>query len=387
MTDSITSKTKTEQHINNPTTMLIPLKLIPRAEPSFKMQIIVPFIVVILTLLAGLAIFMTLGVDPQTAFKAYFIDPLSTLYGVSEWLLKALPLCLIGLGLAVAYRAQVWNIGAEGQLVMGGIFATATMVYAQNAITSGWLVCLMILAGILGGMVWAGLAAWMRTKFNANEILTTLMLVYVAQSILQYLLVGTVDNTAPLQDPMGAGFPQSQMFPVNATLPLLGSMIPALSSTRLHIGILLLLIIVPLMWVFAKRSFTGFQMTVAGLAPKAANYAGFKTNRLIWLALLISGGLAGLAGALEVAGPVGQLQESWRPGYGFTAIIVAFLGRLHPVGVLIGALLMALLTLGGEALQISMSLPQSVSLLFQGLLLMFLLSADVLVNYRVVWRR
>ena len=387
MTDSITSKTKTEQHINNPTTMLIPLKLIPRAEPSFKMQIIVPFIVVILTLLAGLAIFMTLGVDPQTAFKAYFIDPLSTLYGVSEWLLKALPLCLIGLGLAVAYRAQVWNIGAEGQLVMGGIFATATMVYAQNAITSGWLVCLMVLAGILGGMVWAGLAAWMRTKFNANEILTTLMLVYVAQSILQYLLVGTVDNTAPLQDPMGAGFPQSQMFPANATLPLLGSMIPALSSTRLHIGILLLVIIVPLMWVFAKRSFTGFQMTVAGLAPKAANYAGFKTNRLIWLALLISGGLAGLAGALEVAGPVGQLQESWRPGYGFTAIIVAFLGRLHPVGVLIGALLMALLTLGGEALQISMSLPQSVSLLFQGLLLMFLLSADVLVNYRVVWRR
>ena len=141
------------------------------------------------------------------------------------------------------------------------------------------------------------------------------------------------------------------------------------------------------MWVFAKRSFVGYQMTVAGLAPKAANYAGFKTNRLIWLALLISGGLAGLAGALEVAGPVGQLQESWRPGYGFTAIIVAFLGRLHPVGVLIGALLMALLTLGGEALQISMSLPQSVSLLFQGLLLMFLLSADVLVNYRVVWRK
>ena len=367
--------------------MLIPFKLIPRAEPSFKMQIIVPFIVVILTLLAGLAIFMTLGVDPQTAFKAYFIDPLSSLYGVSEWLLKALPLCLIGLGLAVAYRAQVWNIGAEGQLVMGGIFATATMVYAQNSITSGALVIVMIFAGILGGMVWAGLAAWMRTKFNANEILTTLMLVYVAQSILQYLLVGTVDNTAPLQDPMGAGFPQSQMFPVNATLPLLGNMIPALSNTRLHVGILLLLIIVPLMWVFAKRSFVGYQMTVAGLAPKAANYAGFKTNRLIWLALLISGGLAGLAGALEVAGPVGQLQESWRPGYGFTAIIVAFLGRLHPVGVLVGALLMALLTLGGEALQISMSLPQSVSLLFQGLLLMFLLSADVLVNYRVVWRK
>jgi simple sugar transport system permease protein len=350
------------------------------------MQFIVPLIVVIATLIAGLAIFMLLGVDPQIAFKAYFIEPLSSVYGISEWLLKALPLCLIGLGLAVAYRAQVWNIGAEGQLVMGGIFATAVMVYAQNSITSGALVVLMILAGIVGGMVWAGLAAWMRTQFNANEILTTLMLVYVAQSLLQYLLVGTVDNTAPLQDPMGAGFPQSQMFPAHATLPLLGQWLPALETTRLHVGVLLILLAVPLMWLFVKR-FIGFQMTVAGLAPKAANYAGFKTNRLIWLALLISGGLAGLAGALEVAGPVGQLQESWRPGYGFTAIIVAFLGRLHPIGVLLGALLMALLTLGGEALQISMSLPQSVSMLFQGLLLLFLLSADVLVNYRIVWKK
>lgn len=366
--------------------MLIPFKLIPRATPSLKMQLLVPVIVVVLTLLAGLTIFMLLGVNPQTAFKAYFTDPLSTLYGVSEWLLKALPLCLIGLGLAIAYRAQVWNIGAEGQLIMGGIFATAMMVYGQNAISSGWLVLWILLAGTIGGMVWAGLAAWMRTRFNANEILTTLMLVYVAQSLLQYLLVGTVDAPAPLQDPMGAGFPQSAMFPVNATLPLLGRWLPALSTTRLHIGIVLLLFVVPLAWLFCARSFVGYQMTVAGLAPKAANYAGFKTRRLIWLAMLISGGLAGLAGALEIAGPVGQLQESWRPGYGFTAIIVAFLGRLHPLGVLVGALLMALLTLGGEALQISMSLPQSVSMLFQGLLLVFLLSADVLVNYRLVWK-
>ena len=367
--------------------MLIPFKLIPRAEPSFKMQIIVPFIVVILTLLAGLAIFMTLGVDPQTAFKAYFIDPLSSLYGVSEWLLKALPLCLIGLGLAVAYRAQVWNIGAEGQLVMGGIFATATMVYAQNSITSGALVIVMIFAGILGGMVWAGLAAWMRTKFNANEILTTLMLVYVAQSILQYALVGTVDTPAPLQDPEGTGFPQSQLFPPFALMLQFHQFFDAFVGTRLHVGVFLMLIAVPLVWLFTAKSFAGFQMKVAGLAPLAANYAGFKTTRLIWLALLVSGGLAGLAGALEVTGPVGQLQDSWRPGYGFTAIIVAFLGRLHPVGILLGALLMALLTLGGEALQMSMSLPQSVSSLFQGLLLLFLLAADVWVNYRVVWRR
>lgn len=351
------------------------------------MQVSVPFIVVILTVLAGFTIFMSLGVDPQTAFSAYFIDPLSSIYGVSEWLLKALPLCLIALGLAIAYRAQVWNIGAEGQLVMGGIFATATMSLAHSHITSFVLVVAMMAAGMVGGMLWAGLAAWMRTEFNANEILTTLMLVYIAQSILQFVLVGTVDAPALLQDPMGAGFPQSQMFPSHATLPLIGAWFESWEGTRLHVGIGLLLVFVPLTWLFVKRAFIGFQMNVAGQAPKAANYAGFKAPRLIWLALLISGAMAGLAGALEVAGPVAQLQESWRPGYGFTAIIVAFLGRLHPIGVVVGSLLMALLTLGGEALQISMSLPQSVSLLFQGLLLMFLLSADVLINYRVVFKK
>ena len=351
------------------------------------MQFIVPLIVVIATLIAGLAIFMLLGVDPQIAFKAYFIEPLSSVYGISEWLLKALPLCLIGLGLAVAYRAQVWNIGAEGQLVMGGIFATAVMVYAQNSITSGALVVLMILAGIVGGMVWAGLAAWMRTQFNANEILTTLMLVYVAQSLLQYLLVGTVDNTAPLQDPMGAGFPQSQMFPAHATLPLLGQWLPALETTRLHVGVLLILLAVPLMWLFVKRSFIGFQMTVAGLAPKAANYAGFKTNRLIWLALLISGGLAGLAGALEVAGPVGQLQESWRPGYGFTAIIVAWLSRLNPIAILFVSVLIGALLVGGETLQIVMRLPLSSTLILQGLILFFVLGGEIFRTYRIRFRR
>jgi simple sugar transport system permease protein len=245
----------------------------------------------------------------------------------------------------------------------------------------------MLLAGVLGGAAWSGLAAWMRTRFNANEILTTLMLVYIAQSLLQYLLVGTVDTPAPLQDPQGTGFPQSQQFPEFALMLQLNQFFDVFAGTRVHVGVFLLLIAVPLAWIFVNKSFVGFQMKVAGLAPMAANYAGFKTNRLIWLALLVSGALAGLAGALEVAGPIGQLQDSWRPGYGFTAIIVAFLGRLNPVGILFGALLMALLTLGGEALQIQMSLPQSVSSLFQGLLLIFLLAADVLVNYRVVWRK
>ena len=302
---------------------------------------------------------------------------------MAEWLLKALPLCLIALGLAVAYRANVWNIGAEGQLVMGGIFATSTMVLLQGSVHSGVLAVIMVLAGVLGGMLWAGLAAWMRTRFNANEILTTLMLVYVAQSVLQYVLVGSAASTAVLQDPNGAGFPQSATFPLEATLPLLGSWMTLFEGTRLHAGVFLLLLIVPVFWVLMNKSFIGYQMRVAGLAPAAANYAGFSGQRLVWLVMLISGAMAGLAGALELVGPVGQLQDSWRPGYGFTAIIVAFLGRLNPIGIVLASLLMALLMLGGEALQLAMSLPKSVSSLFQGLLLIFLLGADVLVNYRV----
>ena len=350
------------------------------------MQALIPVVVTIATLIAGLLIFIALGVNAADAFKAYFIEPLSSMNGISELLLKALPLCLIGLGLAIAYRANVWNIGAEGQLIIGGIAATWVMARFHASMTDG-LLPLMLLAGVLGGAAWAGLAAWMRTRFNANEILTTLMLVYIAQSLLQYLLVGTVDTPAPLQDPQGTGFPQSQQFPEFALMLQLNQFFDVFAGTRVHAGVFLLIIAVPLAWIFVNKSFVGFQMKVAGLATMAANYAGFKTNRLIWLALLVSGALAGLAGALEVAGPIGQLQDSWRPGYGFTAIIVAFLGRLNPVGILFGALLMALLTLGGEALQIQMSLPQSVSSLFQGLLLIFLLAADVLVNYRVVWRK
>ena len=366
--------------------MLLPFQLIPRTEPSRRMQALIPVVVTIATLIAGLLIFIALGVNAADAFKAYFIEPLSSMNGISELLLKALPLCLIGLGLAIAYRANVWNIGAEGQLIIGGIAATWVMARFHASMTDG-LLPLMLLAGVLGGAAWAGLAAWMRTRFNANEILTTLMLVYIAQSLLQYLLVGTVDTPAPLQDPQGTGFPQSQQFPEFALMLQLNQFFDVFAGTRVHAGVFLLIIAVPLAWIFVNKSFVGFQMKVAGLAPMAANYAGFKTNRLIWLALLVSGALAGLAGALEVAGPIGQLQDSWRPGYGFTAIIVAFLGRLNPVGILFGALLMALLTLGGEALQIQMSLPQSVSSLFQGLLLIFLLAADVLVNYRVVWRK
>jgi simple sugar transport system permease protein len=223
-------------------------------------------------------------------------------------------------------------------------------------------------------MAWAAIPAWLRTRFNTSEILTSLMLTYVALLLLSYLMHG------PWRDPDGYNFPQSRLFSDAALLPTL------VTGTRLHIGALLALAVAAAAWVLLTRAVIGFQLRVFGMAPAAARYAGFRENKLVWLALLSGGGLAGLAGVIEVAGPIGQLLPSISPGYGFTAIIVAFLGRLHPLGIILAGLLMALTYIGGETAQIEIGTPAAVTGLFQGILLFFLLSADVLAYYRIVWR-
>ena len=230
---------------------------------------------------------------------------------------------------------------------------------------------MMLAAGVAGGVFWAAIPAWLRTRFNANEILTSLMLVYVATLTLSLLVHGA------WRDPEGFNFPQSKMFGEAALLPILWP------ETRLNFALLLALAVVALGWLFMRRSLTGFQMRVAGLAPDAANYAGISSRRTVWLGMLIGGACAGLAGVSEVAGPIGQLLPSVSPGYGFAAIIVAFVGRLHPVGIVFASLLMSLLYLGGESAQINLALPSAVTGLFQGALLFFLLAADVFINYRL----
>jgi len=220
-------------------------------------------------------------------------------------------------------------------------------------------------------MAWAAIPAWLRTRFNANEILTSLMLVYVATLYLSWLVHG------PWRDPEGYNFPQSKLFGDAALLPNL------LAETRLNVGFLLALAIVGVAWVFVRRHIVGFEMRVAGLAPAAANYAGIDARRNVWLGMLAGGACAGIAGVGEAAGPIGQLLPSMSPGYGFAAIIVAFVGRLHPLGVALASLLMSLLYLGGESAQMNLALPSAVTGLFQGTLLFLLLAADVLVNYRV----
>ncbi len=347
-----------------------PLRLEPRAEPSRLMSYLSPLIAVALTLLVGLLLFSALGKDPIEGFRYFFINPVRTLYGLSELLLKATPLMMCAIGLAIGFRANVWNIGAEGQFVLGAIGASGAALYFSGS-DSAMLLPAMVVAGALAGAAWAAIPALLKTQFNANEILVSLMLVYVAQLLVSWLVFG------PWRDPYGFGFPQTEMFHDAALLPIL------LDGTRLSFAFVIALAMLALGYVFMHRSYTGFKMRVAGEAAAAARYAGFSAKRMIWIGLLCGGGAAGIAGMAEVAGPMGQLTDKVSLGYGFAAIIVAFVGRLNPVGILFASLLMALLFLGGEQVQQYMNLPSSISMVFQGMLLFFLLGSDVFINYRL----
>jgi ABC-type uncharacterized transport system permease subunit len=344
-------------------------RLEARPEPSRAMMLASPLIAALAMLVTGSLLFLFLGQEPLHAFYVYFIKPATTLYGIGELLLKATPLILCGVGLAIGFRADVHNIGADGQLTMGAVAAGCVALYFDG-VEAPWVLPLMLLAGALGGMAWAAIPALLRTRFNTSEILVSLMLVYVAYLLLSYLVHG------PLRDPAGYNFPQSKMFGESATLPLL------LEGLRVNGAFVLSLVAVAGAWFFCRHTFAGYRMQVSGIAPAAALYAGFSAPRNVWLAFLVSGGLAGLAGVGEVAGPLGQLQPSVSPGYGFAAIIVAYVGRLHPVGVLLAALLMSLLYIGGEAAQIELQLPSAITGLFQGLLLFYLLAADLFIHYR-----
>jgi ABC-type uncharacterized transport system permease subunit len=346
------------------------IRLVQRPEPSAGMVYVSPVIAVVLTILTSMVMFALLGVDPVKAIVTFFIEPISSLDGVAELCVKATPLILIGVGLSLGFKANVWNIGAEGQLVIGAL-AGGGLGLAFFDQSSVFLVPAMLVCGVLGGMAWAAIPAWLKTRFNTNEILTSLMLTYVGLLVLSYLVHG------PWKDPEGQNFPESRLFHDSALLPIL------IDETRLNVGFLLALLVVVAGWVLISRHIIGFQIKVIGMAPMAASFAGFKEKRLIWLTLLISGGCAGLAGVIELSGAIGQIVPTISPGYGFTAIIVAFLGRLHPVGVMFAGLLMALTYLGGDSAQITMNLPNAVTGVFQGMLLFYLLASDVLIKYRV----
>ncbi|MFO1195009.1 MAG: ABC transporter permease [Rhodoferax sp.] len=350
------------------------LKLEARPQPSNFWSYGSPILALVVTVVIGVALFAALGKDPLRGLEMFFWQPIRNAYALGELMVKATPLLIIALGLAVCFRSNVWNIGAEGQYIIGAIFAGGVALLADKT-TGGWIVVPVVLAGVLGGMLWAALTALLRDRFNANEILVSLMLVYVAVQLLSYLVGG------PWKDPAGFNFPQTKTFEAATRIPRL------LEGSRMSIGVLLAVLGVAAIWVFLFRTRAGFAQQVGGLAPAASRYAGFSSRQALWTALLISGGAAGLAGALEVAGPIGQLTAYVPAGYGFAAIIVAYVGRLHPVGMVFSAILMSMFYIGGEMAQSRLGLTKSLTGVFQGLLLFSLLACDTLVNYRLRFGR
>jgi general nucleoside transport system permease protein len=354
---------------------LLQLKLELRTAHSRFVAFGVSLMAVASTFAVSMVLLAILGKSPLRVANAFFIQPVTSLYGVGEILLKTGPLLLIAQGLAVGYRANVWNIGAEGQLIVGAI-AASVLALVFDTSNSSFLLPAMIIVGALGGAAWAGIAAFLRVRWNANEILTTFMLSSIALQLLYYLVTG------PLRDPNGQNFPQSALF---SDAALFGTLI---SSTRANTSLLLGLAATLIAYVFMQHSIHGFRLMVSGLAPRAAQYAGFGEARAIWIGLIAGGACAGIAGVGEVAGPIGMLQRVLSPGYGFAAIIVAFLGGLHPIGIVFAAFLMALLYVGGDFALVSASVPNAFATIFQSLLLVFFLAGAFLAVYRVrlVWR-
>ena len=350
------------------------LRLEPRPAPSRAWTWASPLLALAITVVIGVILFSVMGKDPVRGLQVFFWEPIKSAYALGELAVKATPLLLIALGLAVCFRSNIWNIGAEGQFVIGAIAAGGVALLAGKE-TGRWIVVAVLLAGVLGGMAWAGITAFLRDKFNAGEILVSLMLVYVAIQVLNFLVYG------PWKDPLGYNFPQTKTFDAVTQIPKL------MQGSRVNVGLLLALAGVAAVWVFLFRTYAGFAQLVGGLAPAAARYAGFSSRKALWIALLTSGGAAGLAGALEVAGPIGQLTPYVPAGYGFAAIIVAYVGRLHPVGIVFSAILMSMFYIGGELAQSRMGLPKSITGVFQGLLLFALLACDTLIAYRVVWKK
>jgi simple sugar transport system permease protein len=345
------------------------IELIRRPERSRWMGFLSPIIAILLTVVAGFIIFSATGVNPFEALYIYFIEPLTAGWSLEDLVVKAVPIILVAVGLSLCYLSNNWNIGAEGQLVAGAIAGSVIPILLPDW-HSPLVLPLMLIMGIVGGMAYGAVPALLKIRFGANEILTSLMLVYVAQLFLDWLARG------PWRNPAGHNFPDSRPFDD-------GQVLPVILGESIRLNLIFVLIVVAVAWFLLRRTITGFEISVLGQAPRAAAFAGFSQRRMILLTFLISGGLAGLAGICEVAGPIGMLRISVSPGYGFAAIIVAFLGRLHPLGILFAGFLLALSYLGGEGIQVALQLSDQITRVFQGLLLFFVLACDTFIFYRV----
>jgi len=350
---------------------MIRIELDRRPQHSTLFSILSPFIAVVITALIGALMFAMLGKSPITGLYAYFIEPLTEVWSLHELIIKATPLILIAVGLSVCFLSNNWNIGAEGQFVMGAV-AGSILPVLYPEITGPLVLPMMLLMGLAGGMAWATIPAFLKARFGTNEILSSLMLVYVAQLFLDWLVRG------PWRNPEGFNFPETRSFHADAVLPEMMS-----ASGRAHFGFVFAILAALVVWFMLAQTLKGYEIRVLGASPRAGRFAGFSQRRMVFFAFLLSGALAGLAGIVEVSGAIGQLRPSISPGYGFTAIIVAFLGRLNPLGIVAAGLILALSYLGGEAAQISLGISDKVANVFQGVLLFSVLACDTLIRYRI----
>jgi simple sugar transport system permease protein len=315
------------------------------------------------------AIFIAiLGKNPLVVYTKMLGSAFGTEFGISETLVKAIPLILCGLGVSLAYRIQVWNIGAEGQFIVGAMAATAVSIYLPGL--PPWLTLpIMILAGILAGAIWGLFTALPKVLFNVNELIISLMLNYVALQLLDFVVYG------PWRDPAGNNFPGTARFTEAQTLPAFG-------NSRLHWGLIFGLLAVVLAWVFVQKTRWGYELRLMGANPEAAKHAGINFKSYAILVMLLSGGLAGLAGMAEVSGVARRLMYGISPGYGYTAIIVAWIARLNPFGIIVAAFLFGGLIAGGYSVQ-TLGLPSSISNLLQGTVLFFLIAGEIVGRLRV----
>ncbi|TNF62835.1 MAG: ABC transporter permease [Rhodobacteraceae bacterium] len=351
------------------------IRLEKRPQPSRLWSAATPVVAVLATMVAGGILFAMLGKDPVLAIRTIFWEPLFgefSFFYRPQLLIKGAPLVLIAIGLSLGFKAGIWNIGAEGQYIVGAIVG-AGIGLAFYPMEAWYIFPMMVLGGAVGGMLWGLIPAILKVRFGTNEILVSLMLVYVAEQLLAKMALGLLKN------PEGFGFPGSrnlQQYPSAHNAEII-------AGSGVHWGVVAAMIAVIFAYVLLNRHMLGFQIRLTGEAPRAARFAGVNPARLILVCLGLSGALAGLAGLFEVAGPAGRITIDFNVGYGFTAIIVAFLGRLHPVGILLAGLLMALTYIGGDIAQSQLGLPAASIQVFQGMLLFFLLAVDLLTNYRV----
>jgi simple sugar transport system permease protein len=341
-----------------------------RLTPSRLMLVATPIGSVLLTMLLGAVIFELIGFDGPHAIYETFITPIVAPYKWQDVFTKAAPLIIIALGLSLGNEAKIWNIGAEGQYIIGAL-GGAGVAYMFPSAQSFWIIPLIIAGGIVGGAMWAAIPAFLRTRFGVSEVLSTLMLVYVALQVLNYLVSG------PWKDPNGHNFPQTPPLTPEQQLP------HAIAGTPIPPGFIVAIVLTLVFWLLAARSVYGFSVRTVGAAPNAARYGGFSASRTVWSTLMISGGMAGLAGILEVMSELGQINLGFPSGYGFTAIIVSFLGRLRPIGVFLAGLILAVTYVGGQVAQTVVHVPQATAGIFQAMMLFFILASDILVRYRL----